>query len=274
VCCCIGGACYYLFPEELTATAVEEVGATTTASFILSTVVPNIRRRLTDSATLVLGKALLWLIYSPFDAANHVVPQAFKDRIRVQWNEIVTATVEGVVDCNAIDYNPIQRVPVVVTGDQGCAYIDVVPLFEEGAAAGERQGAGIVAGGGAGRIQAQLLSLHSLASQIRRELQELRTNQMADRAIMTKSFTVVNANLRRINLQPGVRGGTRRAPPAPDNDDNVAAAALSAIAGRVAAPSLSSNPKILFELWREYQVGIGGRKAARLFSQSERGGKV
>ncbi len=123
-----------------------------------------------------MGKALLWLIYSPLDAANHVVPQAFKDRIR---DEIVTATVEG-VDCNAIDYNPIQRVPVVVTGDQGCVCIDVVPLFEEGAAAGERQGAGIVVGGGAGGIQAQLLSLQLLASQIRRELQELQTKQMAD----------------------------------------------------------------------------------------------
>ena len=90
---------------------------------------------------------------------------------------------------------------------------------------------------------------------------------------MTKSFMVVNANLRRINLQPGVRGGTR-APPAPDNDDSTAAAALNAISGHSAAPSLSPNPKNLFQLWREYQVGIGGRKAARLFSQSERGGKV
>jgi hypothetical protein len=101
---CIGGACYFLFPEELTAAAVEEVGATTIAmmkTFILSTIVPNLRRRLPDSAAIVLGKALLWLIYSsPFDAANHVVPQASKDRVRVQWNENITATVDG-VDCNA-----------------------------------------------------------------------------------------------------------------------------------------------------------------------------
>jgi hypothetical protein len=90
---------------------------------------------------------------------------------------------------------------------------------------------------------------------------------------MTKSFMVVNANLRRINLQPGVRGGTR-APPAPDNDDSTAAAALNAISGHSAAPSLSPNPKNLFQLWREYQVGIGGRKGAWLFSESERGGMV
>jgi hypothetical protein len=165
-------------------------------------------------------------------------------------------------------------VPVVVTGDQGCVYIDVVPVFDQQQAAVgavEQGGAGILGGGGGAGVSAQLLSLQAAASQIRRELQELRTNQMADRVLFTKLFTVVNGNLRRINLQPGVRGGRRSTP---GDDDDIAAAALTAFAGRGAPPSLSPNPKNLFELWDEYQVGIGGRKAARLFSQAERGGKV
>ena len=64
------------------------------------------------------------------------------------------------------------------------------------------------------------------------------------------------------------------------NDDNrtvdTAAVILANIAGGVgAAPaSLSPNPKNLFELWHEYQVGLGGRKAAKLFTAKERGGKV
>jgi hypothetical protein len=94
---------------------------------------------------------------------------------------------------------------------------------------------------------------------------------MADRVLFTKHFTVVNGNLRRINVYPGVRGGRRSTP---GDDDGIAAAALTAIAGRGAPPSLSPNPKNPFELWDEYQVGIGGRKAAHLFSQAERGGKV
>ncbi len=45
--------------------------------------------------------------------------------------------------------------------------------------------------------------------------------------------------------------------------------------GYGAAPaSLSPNPKNLYEVWQEYQVGIGGRKAAKLFTAKERGGKV
>ncbi len=268
---CFGGACYYVFPEEVTNTAAEEGESTTamTKTFIVSKVVPNIRKRLPDLAALVLGKALLWLIYSPYNTTNHLVPQAFKDRIRWDLNAIVTATVRG-VDCNAPDYNLIRQVPVVVTGDQGCVYM----VFDkQQAAVGtvEHGGAGILGGSGAAGVSAQLLSLQAAASQIRRELQELQTNQMADRVLFTKHFTVVNGNLRRINLRPGVRGRRRTTP---GNDDDIAAAALQAIAGRGAPPSLSPNLKNLFELWDKYQVGIGGRKAARLFSRAERGGKV
>ena len=37
-------------------------------------------------------------------------------------------------------------------------------------------------------------------------------------------------------------------------------------------PSLMPNPKSLFDLWDEYDLnGVGGRKPARLFSQTERG---
>jgi len=54
---CIGGACYYLFSEELTNNAVD-AGISTIAmmkTFILSNVVPKIRKKLPDSAALVLG---------------------------------------------------------------------------------------------------------------------------------------------------------------------------------------------------------------------------
>jgi hypothetical protein len=98
----------------------------------------------------------------------------------MEWNEIVSAG-DVNVDCNSTEYNLICRIPVVVTGHQGCVYIDVVPSFD----AADVGGGQIVVGGAratTGRgIQAQLLALQSQSSQIRRELQELQTNQMADR---------------------------------------------------------------------------------------------
>jgi hypothetical protein len=39
----------------------------------------------------------------------------------------------------------------------------------------------------------------------------------------------------------------------------------------IPAASLMPTPRSLFDLWQEYQHGIGGRKPARLFSHSERG---
>ena len=103
---------------------------------------------------------------------------------------------------------------------------------------------------------------------------------MADRVASQKSFTVVNGSIRRIALQPGVRGSgvsIMRAAGGGGNDDRrtVDAAPLPATAGYGAAPaSLNPNPKNLYEVWQEYQVGIGGRKAAKLFTAKERGGKV
>jgi hypothetical protein len=278
---CMGGACYYLFPEELTNNEVE-AGTSTIAmlkTFVLSNVVPNIRKKLPDSAALVLGKALLWLIYSPYDATHNLVPQEFKLRIRMELNEVVSAGVSG-VDCNAPNYNPIRKAPVIVTGDQGCVYIDVVPSCFEAPVGARVEQVGVVTGGlltsRTGGIQAQLLALQSGDVQMRRELQEVRTNQMADRVTFTKCFSIVNANIRRIALQPGGRVnrggavGTRRV----GNDDANGQVEQPAVAGyHTAPPSLSPNPKNLFDLWQEYEIGIGGRKAAKLFTQKERGGR-
>ena len=96
-------------------------------TFILSNVVPKIRKKLPDSAAVVLGKALVWLIYSAYDDTHNVVPQDFKTGIQMELNEVVLAGVNG-VDTNLPNFNPICRVPIVVTGDQGCVYIDVMML--------------------------------------------------------------------------------------------------------------------------------------------------
>jgi len=65
---CIGGPCFYLFPEELTNNNAESEDECTSTvvmlkTFILSNVVPNVRQRLPDSAALVLGKALATLAF-------------------------------------------------------------------------------------------------------------------------------------------------------------------------------------------------------------------
>ena len=54
-----------------------------------------------------------------------------------------------------------------------------------------------------------------------------------------------------------------------NDDDNIAGA--NPQNARSPAASLSSTPQNLYDLWKEYQVGLGGRKPASQFLQSERG---
>ena len=80
----------------------------------------------------------------------------------MEVNEIVLHNTGGAVNAS---YNPIRRVPVVVTGDQGCVYIDVIPCLDNGV----DDLVGASAGGGrstttTGGLQAQLLALQSIST--------------------------------------------------------------------------------------------------------------
>jgi hypothetical protein len=90
----------------------------------------------------------------------------------------------------------------------------------------------------------------------------------------------VNGNIRRVALQPARRiatgpgvGGVGDG----DADGTVPTAAVAATAAAAAALAMMNNaslmptPRNLHDLWHEYMHGIGGRKAARLFSSFERG---
>jgi len=86
----------------------------------------------------------------------------------------------------------------------------------------------------------------------------------------------VNGNVRRVALQPARWLATA------SGMDLLAGAAATGTVGAStcsctrpgnAEPlsSLMPNPKSLFDLWDEYLNGVGGRKPARLFSETERG---
>ena len=91
----------------------------TLATFILTKVVPNIRERLPDSAAiLLLGKAVLWVVYS--SVASTYIDDEWRDRIKQDLEETGIATI---VD----GQNPIMKVPVIVSGNQGIIYVDEIP---------------------------------------------------------------------------------------------------------------------------------------------------
>jgi len=273
---CIGGPCFYLLHGEQShnnggSIPNEEDAAANltmmTKTFILSNVVPNVRTRLSESCSYVLGKALLWYIFAP----NNTVPQEFADRIKVELKEILRAC--GVQNVDEADFNPVMKVPVIVSGDEGTVFIEVVEEVARGEfMRGVSGGAGVATAGGAG-IREQLLALQSGISQLRRDVQDVKQNQGVDRTTVMKQLAIMNANLKRIGNQP--MRMLAAADTATQREEN-----LNLLAGVVvgrgvlhepAVACLSSTPRNLYELWREYLHGIGGRKPACEFSRVEKG---
>ncbi len=120
---CGGGPCFYVSDPGLDATMMN--------AFVLSRVVPNIRERLPESACLVFGKALLWLICSP--VADEYIPSDFKRDILSEWEHVCGADFDA-------KWNPIKKMAVTVSGDHGAVFIDKVGTVEVDRIAGQVEG--------------------------------------------------------------------------------------------------------------------------------------
>jgi len=131
---CIGGPCYYLLPGE-DANIGDANNTTTmmTRTFILRSVVPNIRKRMSESCSLVFGKALLWYLYSNYcnDAcSNSAILNEMRTKVKSELNEILRASN---VNVDEPDFNPISRVPIIVSADEGKILIEVIDSELRGA---------------------------------------------------------------------------------------------------------------------------------------------
>jgi hypothetical protein len=326
---CIGGPCYYLFPEEVRVGGdgvvdVNEGNLAVMRAFILSKVVPNIRQRFSESVSLIFGKAILWSVYCHDDIIANYLPQDQKERIKLALLEITPAASGE----DAL-WNPIVKAPVVITGDEGKVFIDIIPDIpvdgggdDGNAVVGgmvQNPAGGVVLGDRGlrqGSMESHLLALHSTMVQIRRDLHELRTNQMGDRVSNMQHFNILNGNIRRYAHQPFrrlVRGqqtepaGWGQQPrgqqprgqqprgqqpggqPAGGGGGADGTAATDRRVGDMmrlvrqqeeetdevspvsVSASLTPTLRNLHDVWDEYINGIGGRKAARLFTYRERG---
>ena len=271
---CIGGPCYYVMDGEL-----EQTGSgtgdssnnnnnsttcmlTMMTSFILGAVVPNIRKRMSESCTLVLGKALLWYLFSPecMEACEYIpVLAAMRHQVRRQFFEIARAAdVSGIEE---VDYNPIRKVPVIVSGDQGSVMIETLDADVLAGTPGHRVG-GV---GSAAAIQDQLLAIQSSLSQVRRDANESKNSINMQFGNINNQLLIMNGNFKRMGKQP-VRMMAEAAAVSQEHEGGAANCAAPPLIA-----SLSDAPRSLYELWEEYQVGIGGRKPAKQFTHHERG---
>jgi hypothetical protein len=254
---CIGGPCKYVVKDD----------SGITSKFLLQHVVPGITRKFPRHVALVLGTALLWRIFS--QDGEDAVPQAIRQRVIVAYRNVQHLD-EGI--------NPISKIPLVITGNEGEVYMD--PIVEDDGAAdsghgdsnNDGEGGGRHGGGGAGGAafanrpnRQQLLALHSQMIQLREKMNTLQNTLEEDRVTRNRQYNTMNTNIRRMALRPAQH--VRNTENANDAQDPAAVGQDN----RNPAATLSPTPRTLYVLWEEYQHGVGGRKAARFFTPQERG---
>jgi len=126
-------------------------------------------------------------------------------------------------------------------------------------------------------------ALCSQNASLQRELQILRAQIERNYQQQERKLNMINQNINRL-LAQREQGVVHPNQPAATILPQVAAiptqqtAAGSAVNVRKSgastlAATLSPMPKTIHDLWNEYEFGIGGRKAARDFTPTERGGK-
>jgi hypothetical protein len=223
---CLGGPCYYFIYTSI-------CSVTVLSTFILTKVVPNICKRLPDSTSIVLGMAVLWLVFS--NVSNNFLSQAFINEVKGSLNDTGVVVVNG--------QNPILNMPILVCGADGTVHIDELAGEDDGfaflGAAGGEADADAVAGsndrseeaGAAGdameirqlrqaQVQANIsildnnrfggssdqirnwfLQLQSGIMTLRRQLMNLRNNMKTDLAGvkqgMEQGFEILNGNIMR-----------------------------------------------------------------------------
>jgi hypothetical protein len=108
---CFGGACIYKNCDEDDAFKNSVIN-----SFLLTIVVPNIRKKLPELVSLVLGRSFLWCVYSEF---HYMVPEDVKNEIKKGLGEVRTWETNS-------EKNPIIQQQVLVTGNQGSVFLDEI----------------------------------------------------------------------------------------------------------------------------------------------------
>jgi len=235
---CVGGACAYIVRDNCV-----------TDQWIMETVCPNILANYGAPIAAILGKALLWLIFSDKSAW---VPPNIVTAVRNAYNLVPTRLDDG--------ENPIEKRLIVVSEAGGSFNLTI--LDHDLANQVQQQQGGGGAGAAPQHIRTMLLALTQQMMNLQQQVNEQRAHGDGNYERMYQQLRNINSGVRRIARQPGIGG---RAP---------VGVVQAPIVPQRAAPeaSLSAAPASLYVLWAEWEVGIGGRKAARLFTARERGG--
>jgi hypothetical protein len=117
----------------------------------------------------------------------------------------------------------------------------------------------------------QILALQLQIDALKRTVDELKTTQEMDRVQGRREFQILNQKFRRFAMERNNQEAAAPNQAAEPNNQEAGAIAAEPTQAAYASATLCPNPRTLYNLWEEYKHGIGGRKAACLFTSQERG---
>ena len=244
--------------------------------WVLEHVSRNIAQRFPRQMAIVLGKALLWGICD--EEVSKFIDSQMVERVRADVRALENDYVRN-------GTNPVKKVQLVIGGNEGALVIN--ELVEDDAEDGNdgagqnntgRQIGGI-RGGNAGDNDIRLLV--SAVKTLTRQNEELKNELHLFKSTCNTLLSQLNTSVKRIAMIPSAR---RR--PATMVNGSSSTEGGSTLSPRTSAATTTDNnndtttpyqltlcrcPKSLHVLWQEYEFGVGGRKAAKLFTANERG---
>ena len=255
---CFGGVCLYK-PLE---------GSGITDEWLAEAVAPSIANIFGNKVAAVLAKPLLWACFEecmedavPPDVKRAVVGSFIEFNHRISRNFVIP---DGV--------NPIQRVELIASESGGLVTFLVAPNFgndegDQGGGGGgidprpRPDGRGVLVPRREGVVhrshQQWLHAVYSKVYATQSKVNELENRQIESFAKLLRQLHKVQETAQRAAMAPVIR----RRPARAVNGSN----------GGLGNANLLNCPPNLYTLWNEYEVGVGGNKAAKEFTASERG---
>ncbi|RHY19920.1 hypothetical protein DYB32_010143 [Aphanomyces invadans] len=220
-------------------------------SYLANIVAPNCARAFSNEIAQLLAIPLIYAAVqstSTFDSEYPLLPEPLQQRI---LNSIrLAANID--VDSDVPQF--VEKVAILPSGFDGD--LRLVDMSGEMAELGGQATSSTA-------VIAALLSQSTEINALKRRIEEVHSQHQAELAslqtTMRSQFERLHSTIKRITVQPVVRSVTTPT-------DHGAPGVLSRPTAR-----LTKRPRDLFELWKEYEFGIGGVKPAKLFNEKERG---
>jgi hypothetical protein len=244
---CVGGPIKYKLVD----------GSGITSAWYDEYVVPGIKQYFGESNTISDVLALPLLYASLEIDLVHTVPLTIASRIRQAYEVI------RVLD---VDVNPVVKVRLDVHRVQDRLCIDEVNDDYNHAG-------GLLAHDRQQNLDTNMAQqLQQIKQQIATQYNQIQQSVNNLRVEISHKHSIIQKNINRIFIQPPHQATQqqRREREAHDNIEEAAALFDEEHRTQLIAV-LSKTPRTLFDLWIEYQHGIGGNKPAKDFTYTERG---